>query len=68
MAKNNVAFRLKRYDEIGAIALDRHLSTASIPKRLANFVRNYRHHTPLKLLCHIGRKGCGGSSFTSKAR
>jgi hypothetical protein len=47
MSKNNVAFRLERYDEFCAIAFNRHSSPASISKRLANFVGDYRHHTPL---------------------
>ena len=68
MSENNVAFRLERYDKVSAISLDRHLSTSPIPKRLANFVGNYGHHAPLKLLCRIGRKGCVGSSSASKVR
>jgi hypothetical protein len=55
MSKNYVAFGLERYDEVSAVSLDRHLSTSSIPKRLTNFVGNYRHHTPLKLLCSVGK-------------
>jgi hypothetical protein len=55
MSKNNVAFGLERYDEVCAIAFDRYLSTSSISKWLANFVGNYRHHVPAKLLCRICR-------------
>jgi len=68
MSKNNVAFGLERHDEICAIALYRHSSPSSISKRLANFVGNYRHDAPLKLLYRIVAKGCGGSSSTSNAR
>ena len=32
MPKNNVAFRLERYDEVSAIALDRHFSPSPISK------------------------------------
>jgi hypothetical protein len=32
MSKNYVTFRLERYDEISAIAFNRHLSTSSISK------------------------------------
>ena len=46
MSENNVAFGLVRYDEICAIALDRHLSTSSISTRLEDLVGNYRHHAP----------------------
>jgi hypothetical protein len=44
MPKNNVLFRLVRYDEVIVIAPDRHSPTSSISKRLANFVGDYRHH------------------------
>ncbi len=30
MSENNVALRLERYDEVSAIAFNRHLSTSSI--------------------------------------
>jgi hypothetical protein len=55
MSKYDVAFRLVRYDEICAIALDRYLATSSISTRLEDIVGNYRHHAPLILLCGIGR-------------
>ena len=32
MSENNVAFRLKRYDEVNAIAFARHFSPTSISK------------------------------------
>jgi len=35
MSENNVAFRLERYDEVSAIAFNRHFSPSSISKRLA---------------------------------
>ena len=47
MPENNVAFRLERYDELRAIAFNRHFSPSSISKRLADFIGNYRHHAPL---------------------
>ena len=47
MSENNVTFGLERYDEICAIAFDRHSSPSSISKRFANFVGNYRHDATL---------------------
>jgi hypothetical protein len=47
MSENNVAFRLERYDEVCAIAFNRHFSPSSITKRLANSIGNYRHYAPL---------------------
>ena len=47
MPENNVAFWLERYDEICAIAFNRHSSPSSISKKLANFVGNHRHDAPL---------------------
>jgi hypothetical protein len=67
MSENNVAFRLERHDEIGPIAFDRHFSSSSISKRLADFVDNYWHNAPPQILYWIVRKRCGGSRSTSKA-
>jgi hypothetical protein len=50
MSENNVAFRLERYDEVCAIAFNRHLSPSSISKRLANSIGNYSHHAPWRLI------------------
>jgi hypothetical protein len=47
MSENDVAFRLERYDEVCAVALNRHFSPSSISKRFANSIGNYRHHAPL---------------------
>ena len=47
MTENNVTFGLERYDEVRAIAFNRHSPPASISKRFANLVGDYRHHTPL---------------------
>ena len=47
MSENNVAFRLECYDEVIAIAFNRHSSPSSISKRFANFVGDHRHHAPL---------------------
>ena len=47
MSENNVAFRLERYDEVSAIAFDRHLSPSPIPKRLADLIGDYGHQAPL---------------------
>jgi hypothetical protein len=66
MSKNNVTFRLERYDKVFAIAFDGNFSPSSISKGLANFVGNYRHNAPLTRLYRILR-GCGGSKSTSKA-
>jgi hypothetical protein len=41
MPENNMVFGLERHDEVFVIAPDRHPSTSSICKRLANFVDNY---------------------------
>jgi hypothetical protein len=54
MSENNVTFRLERYDEICAIAFNRHGSPSPT--------------APLKLLYRIVVQGCGGSSSASKAR
>jgi hypothetical protein len=48
MSENNVAFGLERYDEICAIAFNRHGSPSPISKRLADFVGNYRHDRSLE--------------------
>jgi hypothetical protein len=50
MPEDYVAFGLERYDEVRAIALDRHSSPSSISKRLANSIGNYRHHAPRPLI------------------
>ena len=50
MSENNVAFRLERYDEVCAIAFNRHFSPSSISKRLANSIGHYRHHAPWRLI------------------
>ena len=47
MSENNVAFGLERYDEVCAIAFNRHFSPPSISKRLANSIGDYRHHALL---------------------
>lgn len=58
MSKNDVALRLERYDEVSAIALDRHLSTSSISTRLEDLVGNYRHDAP---------RNCSAGSFRKDA-
>ena len=47
MSENNVAFGLERYDEVRAIAFNRHFSPSPISKRLANSIGNYRHYALL---------------------
>jgi hypothetical protein len=47
MSENNVAFGLEGYDEVSAIAFNRHCSPASISKGFANFVDDRRHRAPL---------------------
>ena len=66
MPKNNVVFRLVRYDEVIVIAPDRHLSTSSISTRLEDLVGNYRHDAPPQLLYRTSPKGCGRSSLRVK--
>jgi hypothetical protein len=53
MSKNNVTFRLERYDKVFAIAFDGNFSPSSVSKRLANFVSKYRHNAPLPRLYRI---------------
>ena len=59
MSKNDVAFGLERYDEICAISFNRHSSSSSISKRLANFVGDHRHDVPLLVSTEVlwGRVG-----------